>query len=173
MPRVLGKNTKGDLGRFVEKLREYNKTAPTNNRRGYVFGLDVALLFLPELYLDEGENRVGNTGKIVQGIKEDIRELLKHATDLVPIEINLHCFSKVETLRYENVDYVSLLRIVPELQQMVEEQTRTHQSYPTSIFLGQHYNESLFNGQMKEVAAYLNRITELFNKTGKLGGELE
>jgi hypothetical protein len=167
MARVLGKDTRGDLERYIEKLRGYNQKTPQNNRRGYVFGLDVALLFLPELYLGEGEGREGNFEKIKGGIAGDLRKLLAFATGEVPIEINLHCFSKVDGLPYESADYASLISMVTELQGIVEEHNLSYGG-TTHIFLGQYYDESQSSDEQKEKMAHLNRLTAAFNKTGRL-----
>ena len=170
-PRVLGKNTNGSLERFVEKLRGYNQRDSTNKRKDYTFGLDVNLVFLPELYLDEGESREGNESKIREGIKKDLWQLLQHVNPDVPIEINIHCYSRVDKLSLKSANYGILLQIVPELQGMVEEHNITKQGYETHIFLGYNCDEQTEDGKVNPEAVYLNQSTAIFNKTGKLGGK--
>lgn len=170
MPTVLGKNTNGSLENFVSKLRAYNQKTPQNNK-DYVFGLDVNLVFLPELYLEESEPREGNEDKIREGIKKDLRQLLQQVNPEVPIEINIHCYHKVSELPHENADYKTLLQIVPELQEMVEQHNRTKKGYETHIFLGQFYTERTPLGYVNDQAVRLNELTANFNKTGKLGGK--
>lgn len=127
---VLGKKSKGEFDRLVEKLKKYNQDG---GRR--ILGVDVNLLFLPELYLDEGEQREGNDLKIKSGLLSDVRKVLSMTDQGVPIEINIHPFNKIETLPYKSVDVEGLLSIIPEIEELLSENNRRGES-SVNLFVG-------------------------------------
>lgn len=162
--KILGKNTVGELRRFVGKLKDYNhKHKQAKSREKYIFGLDVNLVFLPELYLDEGEKRDENILKIKEGIKNEIKQLLAHAHQEVPIKINIHPFCQIESLPYENADLSTLISVLPELQEMIEQHNKTS-NYQTHLFLGIEGSGYANEYQSQRWKAIIDK----FNQTGSL-----
>lgn len=164
--KLLGKNAVGELERFEKKLAEYNQQYAFNTRKSYVFGLDVNLLFLPELYLREGESRNGKYSKIREGIKKDVAHVLHYAHSTVPIEINLHLFSQVETLPFEDAELDSLASVLPELQEIVERHNETS-NYETHLFIGiegEGYSSKYWENQLQKWKPSI----DAFNETGRL-----
>lgn len=134
--RVLGKNTEGELERFVERLRPYNPQHDHGVRRRYVFGLDVNLVFLPELYMEVGASRRGREARIIDGLADDLRELLRRVDPLVPVEVNIHPYYEVESLPYEKADLFLLLRAVAPLRSLIDDHNRQSAARRVSLFLG-------------------------------------
>lgn len=173
-PEVLGKSNKGEMQRFVAKLKPYNIGNGTSNQsKPYVFGLDVNLVFLPELYLDAGESRAGKEQRIGKGLAEDLRTLLSHTDPAVPCEINIHPFYAVESLPYESADLFMLLRILPMLQGIVEEHNRQPGVYRMHLFVGvvllpQQPGSLPGKGNF---AATVQAAIDVFNRTGSIAWE--
>jgi len=163
-PAVLGKNTVGELDRFVEKLKAYNRTSPS---RKYAFGLDVNLLFLPELYLDDADERERNYAKIKAGIEYDVREVLRRSNPSVPIEINLHPFYRVETLPFQDADLGGFMKILPSLQKEVERHNADHGT-ATRLFVGVEGRGYENTQQARQVQRWKPFIDE-FNSTTRIG----
>jgi hypothetical protein len=170
---LLGKDTRGELERFIAKLRPYNEaTASQRVIRRYEFGMNVNLVFLPELYLKPGESRDGNEARIAAGIADDLRQLLARSDPLVPMEVNIHPYYPVESLPYEKADLFMLLRILPSLQRLVEDHNRYPDSCQTHLFVGVVFIASEGApddraGAMPEVQR-MRRQFDVFNATGRL-----
>jgi len=171
--RVLGKNNQGEMERFIQKLKRYNQQhEPLADGKRYVFGLDVNLVFLPELYLEAGEPRAGREAKIAEGLANDLRELLRRTDPLVPVEVNIHPYYEVESLPYEKADLFQLLRMLPTLQPILEEQNRRPGVCRTHLFVGAVLLIASNSGkcsaaQERRIRALETSIDE-FNRTGHL-----
>jgi hypothetical protein len=163
---LLGKNTVGEMERFLAKLAPYN----SKNRNGaqskaYTFGIDANLVLLPEIYLDEGEGRAGNEEKIASGFRDELENLLSLIDGSVPVEINLHPYSRVETLPFSSCDLDFFMAVLPRLQQAVQKHNRDHTARPTHLFVGiegEGYVEEAIRVQKKK---WESRI-DTFNHTG-------
>lgn len=134
---IFGKDTSGELGKFFEKLAPYND--PDRYRQpplGYNFGLDLNLVFLPELYLELGEPRPGNEQKVVHGMHQELLRLLAALDSRVPAEINLHPYHRVEALKYGDLDLALFIEQLPAFQTAVDEHNRSHSGRPTHLFVG-------------------------------------
>ncbi len=171
--RVLGKNNQGEMERFVEKLKRYNQQHESGDGgKRYLFGLDVNLVFLPEVYLEAGESRNGCESKIAQGLADDLRKLLGHTDPLVPVQVNIHPYYEVESLPYKRADLFMLLRILPTLRQIVEEHNRKLGVWQTHLFVGVVLLSS--GADRKADLEQANRVLLLqtaidrFNRTGWL-----
>lgn len=171
--RVLGKNNEGEMERFVEKLKHYNRQheSPVGGKR-YLFGLDVNLVFLPELYLKAGERRQGREAQIAQGLADDLRELLRRTDPLVPVEVNIHPYYEVGSLPYERADVLMLRRMLPSLQRIIEEDQQRFGLHQPHLFVGivfippvQESEPSITHGM--QVVEFQATIDE-FNRTGRL-----
>jgi hypothetical protein len=159
------------MARFVAKLRRYNANfEPRGERKRYVFGLDVNLLFLPELYLAPGEARHGNVARIAAGIANDLRQLLTLSDPLVPMEVNIHPYYEVESLPYEKADLSVLLRILPSLERLIQDHNLSRDVWPTHLFVGVVFvkNHGLSHPDSDPAAriSELEAAFETFNTTG-------
>ena len=174
-PRILGKSNRGEMERFVRKLKRYNMGRRLGgDRKAYVFGLDVNLVFLPELYLEAGESREGRETRIAEGLANDLREVLRRADPVVPVEINLHPYYEVASLPYRQADVCQLLRILPPLQVIVDEHNRKPGMYPTHLFVGVVFfedgGEQPSDSDRAGKLHWLQQAIDEFNRTGKLPG---
>lgn len=166
--KMLGKNTIGELQRFVSRLRYYNqKHNQIKSRKTYVFGLDANLVFLPELYLDNGETREKNQAKIKEGIKNDLRQLLKNTNPNVPLEINIHPFCRVDLLPYKDAELGTLMKTLPELQKMVKQHNNITGNYQTHLFIGVGGTGYSTKHQKNQIQKW-KPIIDKFNQTGKI-----
>ena len=166
--QILGKDNQGELQRFIAKLRPYNAACnATRDPKHHVFGLDVNLVFLPELYLDPGEKRPGQEEKIAAGCTADVRQLLSLADPLVPMNINLHPFYPVESLPYEQADLFMLLRILPALQHRVDVHNQRPGSHPTQLFVGVVIVNKPDLARAHSIVR-LQEALDAFNRTGRL-----
>lgn len=159
--RILGKNTLGELSRLVKKLRSYNLRHDKKIRKKYVFGIDVNLLFLPELYLNNGETRIGNDRKIREGIKNELKQLLEQIHPDVPIEINIHPFCRISSLPYEDAPLDVLMSVLPELQNIIQQFNEMNNS-KIHLFLG-------IEGEGYTNKSHIQKwrdIIDRFNQTG-------
>jgi hypothetical protein len=168
---IFGNKSSRSLEKFVTKIAPYNQQHSNTETKGYVFGLDANLLFLPEFYLEAGEKRKGNETKIITGIKNDLRKVLDQTGKGVPIEINIHCYSQWGSVPYASADFSTLLDVVPDLQAMVEQDNQAKGECGTHIFLGQFYAERTPQGYVNERAVRMNELIADFNKTGTLRGK--
>jgi hypothetical protein len=172
-PLILGKHNCGEMARFVAKLKRYNANFdPLAEHERYVFGLDVNLLFLPELYLGPGEARNGNMAGIAAGITRDLRQLLTLSDPLVPMEVNIHPYYEVESLPYQKADLSVLLRILPSLKRMIEDHNQSCHTCRTHLFVGIVFvtNEGVLrpNPDLASRISRLEAAFERFNTTGCL-----
>jgi hypothetical protein len=136
--------------------------------RPYTFGLDVNLVFLPELYLESGECRTGNESKIKSGWINEIQFLLKAIDPLTPVEINLHPYYKVKELPYENADLDIFMSVLPEINRMIATINYTHSPH---IFLGVEgsgYDDPAY----QKTLARWTPVIEEFNKTGRIMSDI-
>jgi len=166
-PVILGKHNCGEMARFIAKLKRYNAGFESAvGRRRYVFGLDVNLLFLPELYLSPGETRNGNMAGIAAGISNDLRQVLTLSDPLVPMEVNIHPYYEVEPLPYERADLSVLLRILPSLDRIIEGHNKSRHTRPIHLFVGvvfvtnegTHCPNSVLASRISTLAATFDRF---------------
>ncbi len=166
-PTILGKDTSGELTRFVQKLRCYNtKASNVRKRRQYAFGLDVNLLFLPELYLAPYARRTGNVQTIRNGIEKDLICLLEGCVADVPVQINIHPYSRVESLPYEDANLALLVPLLPTLQQHIDRLNEARSRCPSHLFVGMEgngYSSVFWEEQKRKWASVLST----FNETGQ------
>ncbi|MCE5228568.1 hypothetical protein LLG95_03100 [bacterium] len=168
-PQILGKNNRGELHRFIEKLEPYNSATGLKHEKRYVFGLDVNLIYLPELYLKADEPRIGNESMIATGLANELRTLLAHCSPLVPVEVNIHPYYEVEALTHKKADLFLLMRILPQLRQIVEEHNARSGMPRTHVFIGvvflDFYQSNLNTIQSKKLVWLQTAIND-FNRTG-------
>lgn len=153
--KILGKNTAGELEKFTKKLKLYNEKYAKKFNKQYIFGLDVSLLFLPELYLRKNETRK-NFQKIKEGIKSDLKQLLSVSEPSVPMEINIHPFCQVESLSYRDAPMNILIKMLPELQRIIN-----GSGIKTHLFVGVEGS-----GYKKLLFQKWKKVINGFNQTG-------
>lgn len=166
---MLGKDTQGELARFIEKLKAFND--PRRFRQpplGYNFGLDANLILLPDLYIEAGETRSSGQTKISEGFSSEVAQVLACMDESVPVEINIHPYHKVETLPFDDFDQSQLLTVVPRLQSLVEAYNEEHPARKTHIFVG--VEGAGFEGLYPTGNDHIlkDRIEE-FNRSGRCG----
>jgi hypothetical protein len=164
---IFGKNTQGELKRFIDALKAFNRRTRDHLRAGYEFGLDVNLVFLPEMYLPNDATRDGNETLIAEGMGWELAQLLSRIDPLVPVEINLHPYYQVKTLPYGDMDVDYFMRELPGLQTMVDDHNNLNSRKRTHLFVGMEgsgYERGIYRDQL---ARWKNRIEE-FNATGVL-----
>lgn len=162
-----GKDTSGELERFIQILHPYNKLAQNTNGRNYNFGLDVNLVFLPEMYLADGEKRVGNEELIADGMRWELKQLLSQIDPMVPVEINLHPYYQVQGLPYESMDLSFFMEELPSLQVIVEKHNQKKPEKETHLFIGIEgggYDQSAYQNKFPN---WIRQI-DIFNATGIL-----
>jgi hypothetical protein len=162
---LFGKNTTGELDRIIDILRPYNQSTTGIIRGNYRFGLDVNLVFLPEMYLKEGESRVGNEQAIATGMIWELEQLLSSIDPSVPVEINLHPYYAVGGLPFESMDISFFMNELPALQALVDKHNRENTARTTHLFVGieggGYYQDQLLN--------WIAQV-ERFNITGVIRG---
>lgn len=126
---VLEKHVDGELGRFRDKLLPFNTKEPT-------FGLDVSLLYLPELHLRPGETRSDQPDAGIVGLERDLRTLLLEVLPDIPLEVNIHPFTRVAGLPWDDVDLARLVGALPRLQKVVNEHGLCPRASTANLFLG-------------------------------------
>ena len=164
---LFGKNTSGELERFIEIIRPVNQQSHRHPGVDYKLGLDVNIVFLPEMYLSNGMKRADNKTIISDGIRWELRQLLKRIDPFVPVEINLHPFYRVKNLPYEDMGLELLIEEIPALQAMVAEHNKTNSGRDTHLFVGVEgngYEHSFYKKQLIE----WKRAIKNFNFTGVL-----
>ena len=162
-PELLGKDAGNELRRLNEKLKPFNERSVLEQVAStYTFGLDVNLVFLPELYLESGDCRDGNESKIKSGWINDFQCLLNAIDPLVPAEINLHPYYKVKELPYENADLDIFMSVLPEMNLML---TATNYAHHPHIFLGVEGSGYDSSAYQQTLARWTPTIDE-FNTTG-------
>lgn len=165
---LLGKDTSGELERFVAKLRDYNlRTRSPQPEAGYTFGLDANLVLLPELHLDAGASREGNETRIAAGFEAELQSLLSAIDPVVPVEINLHPYHAVETLPFRDLDLGFIVEHLPRLAELVDLHNATRGGKQTHLFIGIE-GDGLDSPLQIEQAARWKAIVDQFNETGRL-----
>lgn len=163
---IIGKRVRGEFDRFVRRLAAYNRTRQARDlRAGYQFGMDVNLLFLPELYLRSGEGREGNEFKIGCGLRREVEILLARASPIVPIEINIHPYVRVEALPYQTAEPWVLVKALPEIAAVVERFNAKGDHRPVHVFVGIEEIRSE-DGRATEESQEIAAAIDLFNQTG-------
>lgn len=166
MPALMGKNTTGELGRFVDKLRPYNSAGRDLVDAGqYVFGLDVNLVCMPELYLPETQTRDGNERTILRGIESELALVLSECPREVPIQVNLHPYHRVESLPFDDLGLDVIFAALPRLQSRLDEYNRWNSGPPVHLFVGVEgpgYQTEFWRMQREK----WGNLLAVFNETG-------
>ncbi len=161
---VFGKETSGELDRFVAKLRDHNAEGPSDRAgRPYAFGLDVSLVFLPELYLAPGADRSANGAAIAGGVEADVVCLLDAIGSDVPFEINLHPYCRVDALPYLDAGLELLVPAFPVLQRHIARHNADRARRPSHVFVGIEgpgYSSEFWRRQRAEWGPFLRRFNE-------------
>ncbi|UCG58875.1 MAG: hypothetical protein JSU70_05045 [Phycisphaerales bacterium] len=167
-PRVLGKDTAGELDRAIQKLKPFNKEYGRQcTGRDYIFGLDVNLVFLPELYLGPSRRRQqASFGETGLGFEQDLAKLLEAIDPEVPTEINVHPYAKVDALPYDDVDLEVLVRMLPDLAHLVAEHNSALGAYETHLFVGVEGDGYSTERQRCQIHKWKSYIDE-FNRAGR------
>lgn len=161
---IFGKDTTGELEEFFQKLAPYDDSEKYRQpARGYNFGLDLNLVFLPELYLEPGEPRVGNEARIVEGMRQELQRLLDALDPAVPAEINLHPYHRVERLEYEDLDLKMFIDQLPLLRKVLEEHNESFPGWPSHLFVGVEGSGFDSVAQQESVAQWKAKI-DRFNR---------
>lgn len=164
---LFGKDTRGELERFINLLRPFNRRPRPHLRAGYEFGLDVNLVFLPEMYLSDGTDRVGHDTEVAAGMRWELRQLLAATDPLVPVEINLHPYYRVNGLPFADMDLDLFMRELPSLESMVEEHNQAHPERSTHLFVG--VEGAGYESKMQKAHLFRWKETiEAYNATGVL-----
>jgi hypothetical protein len=162
--KIIGKNTHGEFERFIEKLKSFNlKIDSKESQKEYVFGLDVNLLFLPELFLEKGESREGNFSKIKEGELNDLRTLMELKDPSVPVEVNLHPYYNVKHLPYNNIDLDDFMKLLPDLQKIMDQNQKENDPFPTHLFVGIEGDGYEYREQLKIQRNNLKPIVDYYN----------
>lgn len=122
---------------------------------------------MPELYLDERESREKNFQKIKKGVEKDLEQLLNSINYKMPVEINIHPFCHVKSLPYKDANLDMFMKILPRLQEIVDEYNKGCKDYQTHLFIGMEgkgYNRKDHKNQIQK----WKKIIEKFNWTGKI-----
>ncbi len=171
-PKILGKDTRGELERFISKLARYNRAADRRQPlAGYTFGLDASIVFLPELYLQEGQSREGRGAEIAGGLLCEVKQLLTLFHPTVPVEINLHPYYEVASLPWKPADLESFMLVLPLLQVEVNRHNASTPGHPTHLFVG--IEGTGYEGGAEAAAlARWKTFIESFNQSGRCPWEV-
>ena len=164
---ILGKKNSGEFQRFITRLRSYNQANKSKHQGSYNFGLDVNLVFLPEIYLANNEKRAGNEIKIARGMKEELEQLLSLIDPLVPIEINLHPYYKVQELPYESLDLEFFMQQIPVLQAIIDKHNHLEPEKQTHLFIGMEGGDYSQPAYQARLPRWKEQI-DIFNATGEI-----
>jgi len=163
LKKVIGKSTTGELDRLIERLKDFNILNP--DHLDYQFGIDVGLLFLPELYFGGTLNRREAYSDIKIGFLADIKRILELADDITPIEINVHPYYKVEQLPFENADIDQLISYLPDIEQLLSFYNKG-KKFNTHVFIGFRPSYDLDGLTNRKIDEW-SKIIESFNTSGK------
>ena len=161
--QILGKDTTDELELFTQKISFFNR----QTSRQPSFGLDVNLVFLPELYLHDGEQREGQDEAIQQGLEQDVRHILSLATPQVPIQINIHPYYHVAALPFAHADLKLLVSTLPRLQSIINTYNSQKNTDPIHLFIGNEgkgYTTEYWQKQLQD----WGDIIEQYNTSGLL-----
>jgi len=168
-PRILGKNTAGELTRAVLKLKWFNRQyARQDAELSYVFGLDTNLVFLPELYIKEGRPREAGFDEIRLGLENDLARLLNVIDSDVPVEINIHPYCKVDALPYDDADLGTLVYMLPGLRDLVAEHNKIPGNRRTHLFVGVEGAGYSTEHQKRQIQKWKPYI-DTFNQDNRVG----
>ena len=160
---IIGKNTIGEFEKLVEKISPYNKEYYIPRFKKYNFGVDINLLFLPELYIGN-VNRWKYKDEVSIGLMKDINYALNYSTDSFPLVININPYYKVSTLPYENADIELLISLLPSISELVHGINKKR-TYKISIFIGYRpikaYND-LYSQKIAENEQAINLFNQIF-----------
>ena len=162
--RILGKNTRGELERFVNRLVTANTASDAGEAP--TFGLDVNIVFLPELYIAEHHRREDSYDEIRAGAITDLQYILSTIDHRIPGQINIHPYYKVDLLPYADVDLNLVINILPELQTIADGYNQQAR-WPLYLFLGVEGKGYQSAHWTSEAAAWQASI-DIFNRTGRV-----
>ncbi len=132
--QIIGKNSRGEYLRLNKKISQFNLKSYLTGNKNYNFGIDINLLFLPELYIGETDRKEYNE-EIDEGLIDDIEKALNNSTKEIPLTINIHPYYKVKTLPYENADIEQLIDLLPQIKYLVSKHN-SDRIHKTSVFIG-------------------------------------
>lgn len=161
--RLLGKRGRGEFRRFVRKLARFNSRGSSTT--AYTFGLDVNLLFLPELCIRESQMGVGKALSGSVGLAQDVENVLRMTEYGPPIQINIHPYCEIDELPLPNAKVVDLMAALPKLQMMLDNHNRGRPILPVYLFVGiegKGYETLHWQEQARRWEALIND----FNATG-------
>ncbi len=165
--KILGKDTRGELERFNAKLRQFNRSRDADRKpAAYIFGLDLNLVFLPELYLEDSESRDGNDAKSLAGFQNEVSQLLRLIDPGVPVDINLHPYYEVATLPWASADLDIFMSVVPSLQEMVDRYNAEGTTRSTHIFIGVEGTGYEEEHEREQLARWKDLIED-YNRSGR------
>lgn len=172
--RLLGKDNEGELERFLVKLSAINREdASSDVSEIYRFGLDINLIFLPEVFLDVGQERHDYEAQIRCGFLDEIRTLLSRLDPAVPCQINIHPYYAVPSLPFRDADLIQLLRILPDLRDAVDEHNVKNSRPRVDIFVGVVFvDPGEPNPAKMELQGEIERAIAAFNETGRIPSTL-
>ena len=158
---IIGKNTVAEFDSLVKKISLYNYISDSKT---YIFGIDVNLLFLPELYIGNAK-RKGNEVDIFAGLHKDIDYAINTSTDSFPLTININPYYKVNTLPYENADIEHFISLLPPISEHIYEINKNRR-FEVSVFVGFRPVKMFDNLHNKEIVEFESVIDE-FNEMQK------
>lgn len=132
--RTIGKNSIGEYERLTEKLVPFNQNKNLTGNKGYNFGVDCNLLFLPEIYEGVTERKLDKK-EIENGFINDVKMTLEYSSSDIPLTINLHPYYKVKSLPYENADIAHFIEILPKVAEIVKLHNKKSK-FEASMFVG-------------------------------------
>ena len=165
---IIGKNSVGEFENLVRKIFLYNNSENyKSNSKTYNFGIDVNLLFLPELYIDN-VNRKGYEDDIFIGLMKDIDYAINYSTDSFPLTININPYYKVSTLPYESADIEYFLSLLPSISKHIYIINK-NRKFKVSIFIGYRpikTYDNLYNRKITEYECVINEFNETLERSG-------
>lgn len=123
------KNMRNELLRSIKKVTNFNNCNETD------FWLDINLLFLPEFYLNEWEDRESNKEKIINGFLLDLKELINMWTNNFHLKINLHPYYSTKEWNYKNADMYMFFDVLWKIESILNKK---------QLFLDKDHKITLF-----------------------------
>ena len=163
--QIIGKNSNGEFVRLNNKISQFNSESYFTRNENYKFGIDVNLLFLPELYIGKADRKEYEK-EIKKGLLKDVKKVLINSSEIVPITINIHPYYKVKSLPFENTDVSQLIDLLPQIQDLVTVYNKKRK-YKTSVFIG-FRGIKTGNKQNDLQIDKWNKIFDLFNTNSVL-----